>query len=253
MPVCEITHVVAVPGRGYPGGRSPARTGSEQSRPRGVGTLFGSNQRDGAAVFQSSAFGRISMWKRSATVTRLPGLPHVRPQYPSGFPPLVDTQREERAASCHSSSAVGVIASRTRPFAIIGRPGCNKCRSCAPPVTPRSPNGMASSRGNRPGAGSAATAAWSAAGARSRTGSGNRSRRSAGNGSATNDPDRTFCFIRPPRRRAPAIRRASPRPACRLREFHSGCSSNRRVGNGAQCRVHASMRNVAPLWWARFA
>ena len=58
-----------------------------------------------------------------------------------------------RVEPCRSSSAASVGASRTRRFAVIGRPACGKRKSCARLVIRPSPNGMGSSRGNRPATG----------------------------------------------------------------------------------------------------
>lgn len=75
-----------------------------------------------------------------------------------------------------SSSVVAVGVWRTRPFAIIGRRASEKCLRCVQRVIPRSPNGMASSRENRPRIGSRTSAVCCLERAKSNSGSGSRLR-----------------------------------------------------------------------------
>ena len=145
---------------------------------------------------------------------------------------------------CRTSHAASVVASRTRRFAIIGRPGCGKRQPCARLVIPTSLDGTANSRRNQPGTGSMTSAACSAARATLSAGWGNRSRSSVGS-------DRRVATPTGAARLARTMIRIRERVAARWMKSAPTSSRNRRSEARSSGNSGWRLRNNSsrsPLW-----
>jgi hypothetical protein len=108
---------------------------------------------------------------------------HTIPPYRYRFAVRRDTARnfhKTNIKQCRFSNAAAVVASRTRPFAIIGPRVCDKHQLSARPAIRKSLNGTSSFGRNQPCIGSETMTSWSAAGVMLSAGLGGRSRSSTG-------------------------------------------------------------------------